>query len=176
MSLPIWKEISDEVVYNGYRKILRRVFELNGGERLDFDLVKEGRAVCVLAVTSENQIVLARQFRPGQGKFLTELPGGGVKEDEEPAIAAARELLEETGYAGEIEFVTESFHSAYSTMVRYNFVVRNCVKIGETQNDEEGEYTEPVLMELPEFRALLKSGQLTDMGTGYRCLDHLGLL
>lgn len=56
--------------------------------------------VHVLALTAEDQVLVVRQWRPGAGAVLVELPGGVVDEEGEGAIAAAaaRELREETGY------------------------------------------------------------------------------
>lgn len=163
-------------MYKGYRTVVRSKFSLPNGEMADFDIVAEGKVVCVLAMTSDNRVILAKQFRPGPEKVLFELPGGGVAEHETPKHAAARELMEETGYVGEMEFVCESFHSAYSTLVRYNFVARNCQKMEEINNPDDHEFTEAVLMPLEDFKDHVRSGQLTDMGTAYRCLDYLGLV
>lgn len=56
-------------------------------------------AVEVVAMTSEGKIVLVRQFRPAVGISMLELPSGNVDKRESSRQAAARELLEETGYA-----------------------------------------------------------------------------
>ena len=58
--------------------------------------------VNVVPVTPEGNIVLIRQFRHGTDSIVWEVPGGMVdKEDKDPAEAARRELLEETGYEPE---------------------------------------------------------------------------
>ncbi len=54
--------------------------------------------VNVIAVTKGGQVVLIRQFRFGTWGLTLEIPGGMVDPGEEPAVAAARELEEETGY------------------------------------------------------------------------------
>jgi ADP-ribose pyrophosphatase len=54
--------------------------------------------VNVIALTSDMQVVVLRQYRPGTDSVCLEIPGGMIDDGEEPAVAAARELQEETGY------------------------------------------------------------------------------
>ena len=65
--------------------------------------------------------------------------------------------------------------SAYANNRRHNFVATNCRKVGEPENMDQEE-VERVEMPLDEFRSLLRSGNLTDIGTGFLGLDALGLL
>ena len=53
--------------------------------------------VAVVALTSDRQMVLVRQFRQVVGRDTFELPSGHVDAGETPEVAARRELLEETG-------------------------------------------------------------------------------
>lgn len=75
------------------------------------------RAAVILAVDAEDHVILVDQFRVPLGKRCIELPAGLVGDDddnadEDVAIAAARELEEETGYhAGTMEKVGEFFSS-----------------------------------------------------------------
>jgi len=59
--------------------------------------------VAILACTPEDRLLLVEQFRPPVGGRVLEIPAGlagdiAGHEDEELATAAARELVEETGY------------------------------------------------------------------------------
>ena len=54
--------------------------------------------VNVIALTRDDRVVLVRQFRVGAEEVFVEIPGGMVDPGEAPRDAAARELLEETGY------------------------------------------------------------------------------
>jgi 8-oxo-dGTP pyrophosphatase MutT (NUDIX family) len=54
--------------------------------------------VHVVALTPDDRLVLVRQFRPGAGAAVLELPGGLMEAGEsDPAGAALREFREETG-------------------------------------------------------------------------------
>ena len=54
--------------------------------------------VNVIALTSESQVLMVRQFRHGIQEETWEFPGGMVDPGESPLQAAQRELLEESGY------------------------------------------------------------------------------
>ncbi|HNT23752.1 MAG TPA: NUDIX hydrolase [Anaerolineales bacterium] len=170
-----WIKLSEQPLETGSRRILRRAYRLPDGRESTFDIKHEGCAVCILALTDANQVVMTRQFRPGPEKVLLEMPGGGVEPGEAPEAAAGRELLEETGYAGKLELVSTSLDCAYSTMVRYNFVATHCRPVQPPSPDVD-EFIEVFEMPLPDFRQHLRSSQLTDVETGYLGLDYLGLL
>jgi ADP-ribose pyrophosphatase len=75
------------------------------------------RAAVILAVDAEDQVLLVEQYRVPLGRNCIELPAGLIGDDdahegEDPTLAAARELEEETGYrAGRIEPLGEFFSS-----------------------------------------------------------------
>ncbi len=61
--------------------------------------LKQADYVSVLAMTPDGHIPLVRQYRPAMEKVTLELPGGLLETREPPALAAARELREETGFS-----------------------------------------------------------------------------
>jgi len=54
--------------------------------------------VNVVALTLEGRMLLVSQYRHGTDEVTLEIPGGAVDPGEDPAVAAARELEEETGF------------------------------------------------------------------------------
>jgi len=52
----------------------------------------------ILAITGAGRILAVRQYRPAVERYTIELPSGIVDAGEDPAEAARRELVEETGY------------------------------------------------------------------------------
>jgi ADP-ribose pyrophosphatase len=170
-----WRETSRLRVYDGYRKIDVVEYEQPDGRIQPLDMLISPDAVCTLALTVDGRVILAEQYRPGPGAYLLELPGGYIDAGEDPAAAGARELVEETGYAGDIKLVSQTYLEGNSTRRRYCCVATNCRLVAD-QSFDDGEFVELRLMSVAEFRQLLQSGQMTDVDMGYLGLDYLGLL
>jgi ADP-ribose pyrophosphatase len=170
-----WTELDERTLFAGWRTIVGRRFRTPDGLEREFEIKLEGDTAVVFALTSEREVVLVREYRPGPRQSLLELPGGAVDHGEEPPAAARRELLEETGYSGELQAVGTILDCAYSTRRRHTFVATDCEQVQEP-TPHDGEFPEVVLMALPEFREHLRSGLLTDVASGYAALDALTLL
>lgn len=68
------------------------------GDRFDYPVVHLP-SVAVAVVVRDEQVLVLRTYRYPVGRYGYELPGGGVDPGEDPAVAAARETAEETGWA-----------------------------------------------------------------------------
>ena len=72
------------------------------GTRATRDIVVHPGAVAILAIDDEDRVLFVRQYRVAAGQALLEIPAGtldvaGDGTIEDPDLAAARELEEETG-------------------------------------------------------------------------------
>ncbi|WP_312939676.1 NUDIX hydrolase [Oscillibacter sp.] len=71
-----------------------------GGQEYPYSYIWERDCACVLPIY-QGKIVLIRQYRHSVNEWLLELPCGQIEEGEAPAVAAVRELGEETGLSVE---------------------------------------------------------------------------
>lgn len=147
--------------------MLVKTFCLPDGTEQDYDVVKNSAYVVVAAFTREGDAILIRQFRPGPEQILSSFCEGYVDEGETPEMAAARELLEETGYrAGEVRLL-RTLRTAYSTEERICLLATDCVYERPPQGDAD-EYIEVFTMPIEEFLPW----SCTDESAFY-CLDAL---
>ncbi len=93
------KIIRSKVIYDGPVFGIRRDELIEpGGVRTTREMITHSGSVVVLPVLPDGKIVLIRQYRHAARQFLWELVAGRIDEGESPRKAAARELIEETGY------------------------------------------------------------------------------
>ena len=118
----------------GYLSVVTNTYRLPDGSVADWDILAVPDSVAVLALTGDNQVVLARQYRPGPDAVLDELPGGMIDAGESPRDAAVRELREETGYRGDVSIVGYTFVVANSTRRSWVSIATGCGQVAHPQD------------------------------------------
>ncbi len=131
------------------------------GRDHEFFHIAAGSWVNVVALTREGHLVLVRQERHGVEAPTLEIPGGMVDEGEDPAVAALRELAEETGYVGRVAEPLGWVHPnpALQSNRCYTFLVRDVV--AGPPHPDEGEDLEVSTVPLACARDLVRRGEIT---------------
>lgn len=92
--------------------------------------------VNVVAITKAHELVLVRQYRHGLEKFTLETPGGVVDQGENPKETAKRELLEETGYEGNLVYLGKvAPNPAIQGNYCYIYLALDCERVNDQQLD-----------------------------------------
>ncbi|XP_008399668.1 ADP-sugar pyrophosphatase [Poecilia reticulata] len=103
-------------------------------------------------------VVMVKQFRPPMGGNTLEFPAGLIDEGETAAVAALRELKEETGYKGEVVGVTPvtcldpGLSNCTTQIALVNINGDDVENINPTQQLGDGEFVEVILLPLDEFQ------------------------
>jgi 8-oxo-dGTP pyrophosphatase MutT (NUDIX family) len=158
-----WKALETEALQDcAVFRVSRTLTESpNTGERHSFFRIDSADWVNVVPVTSAGEIVMVRQYRHGLREVTLEIPGGMVDPGESPQQAAARELLEETGYrAQRIEPLgSVNPNPALFGNRLFAFAAHACERVAEVANES----TEETVVELvapAALRRLLREGRI----------------
>lgn len=131
------------------------------GDARPFTVLECPDWVNVIARTPDGSLVLVRQYRHGTGEDTLEIPGGMVDPGEEPARAAARELREETGFAGEepvLLGVVEP-NPAIQTNRCHTYLIDGCRRVADAAPDP-GEDLEVEVMPEADVLAAARDGRI----------------
>lgn len=175
-----WESLATEVVVDHrWYRLRRDTVRLPSGRVVDDYFVSvRADVVLVFAVTDRDRVVFVHQWKQGRRAFYTELPGGMCDPGETPAEAAARELLEETGYACPELREIGRFEPdpTKTTNVTVAYLGVGAVLEAEPAWEEQEEL-EVRLIPLGALTGAIRRNEITSAGTVatvYRALDELG--
>jgi 8-oxo-dGTP pyrophosphatase MutT (NUDIX family) len=131
------------------------------GKTHDFYVTEVADGVHAIALTPDHKVLMVRQFRAGSRRDSLETPGGLLDPGEDPCVAGARELLEETGYTGDPpEFLgTLRPNPALLSMRISTILIRNARRTAPPHLDPSEELTLE-LVDVHDIPALIQTGQI----------------
>lgn len=126
------------------------------------ELVNHPGAVAVVALDSDQQVFMVRQYRIGAGKILLEIPAGTLNHKESPEDCATRELQEEIGYKpGKLESIGGIFVApGYTTEFIHLFLATD---LSEAKLDGDAdEFIEVERIPFEKTLDMIKGGTIQD--------------
>jgi 8-oxo-dGTP pyrophosphatase MutT (NUDIX family) len=159
----LWKRLGGETVYDaGIFRVRRDRYQFRGAPARPYHVLECAPWIAVVPITEQREVVLVRQYRHGTQALSLEVPGGVVDaSDADPAAGAVRELLEETGYAGdELELLAAVTNNPAILENRtYCYLVRDVRRVAAP--DPDGDEVITVELEpLKRIRELIASGEI----------------
>jgi ADP-ribose pyrophosphatase len=137
------KILRSEIIYKGPVFGVRRDEVLEpGGLRAIREVITHPGSVVVLPVLPDARILLIRQYRHATRQYLWELVAGRIDSGESVRRAAARELIEETGYrAKRFRVFLDVFPTPGFLEERMYILLAEQLTAGEAQPEEDEKIT-----------------------------------
>lgn len=164
-----WKVLrSKQMVSSPHFTLRADIIELPNGTIIDdYTVLEVPDGVVVVAITKDEKVIFTSQYRHGTKEVLLQLPGGSYdKQTEDPKKAAARELLEETGYtANKLIYLGEI--SMYPSKMTKKVSVYLAKEVEQTQTTQFDitEDIEIISCPLTNGVHLIEQGKITDAET-----------
>ncbi|WP_267640823.1 NUDIX hydrolase [Haloarchaeobius amylolyticus] len=161
-----WETTDSRVGYEcpGF-DIVHDEVRLPDGTETDFDYLDEPHAVVVLPFTRDGDVVVIEEWRHAVGRVNRGLPAGGVEDhDDDLALAAHRELTEETGYeADRVEHLTTvEPANGIANSVHHYYVAHGC----EDVDGQDLDFNESIRVDTTSYDDLLAAVQDGDLRDG----------
>ena len=160
--MPNIKTLSSEIIHkNPLWEYKCDKFILPNGDKMDYFFSETPGNVLIVPVLDDGRLVLVRQYRYLEEKTSIEFPGGGMSKNESPAGAAARELLEETGYTTENLIKVGAFEPCVGVVkdLSHVFIAHELTEAQKPQFTA-AEKTEVLLRRVDEFSDMIKQGEI----------------
>jgi ADP-ribose pyrophosphatase len=157
------KILRSEMVYEGSVFGVRRDEVLEPtGVRAKREIITHPGSVVVLPVLPDGRIVLIRQYRHATRQFLWELVAGRMDPGENVRKAAARELIEETGYrAKRFRVFLDMFPTPGFLEERMYVLLAEDLKQGEAEPEDDEKITVMAYSQR-ELDGMIRRGKLHD--------------
>ena len=145
---------------------------LPDGKPCKREMIEHPGGASVLCVV-DGKIALVRQFRYAYGEAIYEIPAGKLDKDEDPMLAAGRELGEETGLIAErLELMFVLYPTPGYTNEKIYIYEAVGVRAGR-QHLDEGEFLNVEYLPVGDVLAMIERGELHDAKTIVAVLEYV---
>jgi ADP-ribose pyrophosphatase len=171
------KTLSSEEIYQGdYLKYRKDTVLLPNGKEATRDIIEHPGAVAIVAVTSDNELILVEQYRKAVDMELLEVPAGKLEKNEHPYDCAFRELEEETGYKAKNMKYLCDYHMLphFSDAKIYFYLADKLTKV-EAHRDFD-EFINVKLIPMEEAKKRVYKGLFGDAKTAIALMHYFNML
>jgi ADP-ribose pyrophosphatase len=157
------KTLSSQIIYEGRAVKLRiDTVQTASGRPTTREIVEHADCVAIVAVDTNDNILLVNQFRKPVEKELLEIPAGGIDAGEDAEAAVVREMREETGFWPQRLAHLGGFYSTpgYCTEYLYLYLATDLTPSQLYAEDTEG--IEVVRVPVTQIPDLITSGRICD--------------
>ena len=157
------KTLSSQLIYDG-RAVKLRVdtVRMPGGRETRREIVEHRDCVAIIAIDTDDNVLLVKQFRKPVEKELLEIPAGGIDPGEDPATTVRREMQEETGYLPRKVERLGGFYSAPGFSTEYLHLYLATDLAPSQLYAEDTESIKLVRVPISQIPALIASGKICD--------------
>ena len=154
------------VVFTGRRiQVAQDTLVTADGRTILKDVVLHPGAVAIVPLVDRDHVCLLRNRRLSVGETLIEIPAGTLEPGEDPAVAAVRELAEETGYRAERWRRLREFYPSPGVLSeRMYLYVAEGLTTGQQQLEPD-EHIEPKVVRWGDALAWALDGTIRDAKT-----------
>ncbi|WMB30193.1 NUDIX hydrolase [Streptococcus didelphis] len=132
------------------------------------EIVLHNGAVAVLAVTPEKKLLIVKQYRKAIEAVSYEIPAGKLEKGEKgfELEAAARELEEETAYAGDLKHLYDFYTALGFCNEKISlYLAENIKKVSNPRPQDEDELIELLELSYQECLDYIAQGKIVDAKT-----------
>ena len=145
---------------------------LPDGKPCTREFVEHGGGAAVLYVRG-GEVLLVKQFRYAYGEELYEIPAGKLEKGEDPALTAARELEEETGWIPEkVEHLYTMYPTPGYTNEKIYIYRAEGVREGVVHPDED-EFLSAAFYPVDKVVSMIRGGSIRDAKTIIAVFSYL---
>ena len=157
------KTISSQTVYEG-RAIKLRIDTVKkpNGKTTTREIVERSDCIAVVPMDRKDNVLLVRQYRKAVGKYLLEIPAGGIDPGEQPPAAVRRELQEEIGYLPNKIDKIGGFYVAPGYSTEYIHLYVGTYLFPSQLEAEDTEDIQVVRVPLARISDMIDSGEICD--------------